>query len=104
MNATPITAPVARRRFFADLGVQPKILVAVGIAALVALAVGVVGLLSLSKASASAQLIYRSNVAITGVAESARTTSQGVAESQQATGEIARMSTDLATLVAGFRY
>ena len=59
MTATPI----ARRRFFADLGVQPKILTAVGIAALVALAVGVVGLLSLSKASAAAQLIYRSNVA-----------------------------------------
>jgi methyl-accepting chemotaxis protein len=40
---------------------------------------------------------------ITGVAESARLTSQGVAETQQATAELARMSTDLSGLVSAFR-
>jgi methyl-accepting chemotaxis protein len=70
MSSTPIAVPVARRRFFADLGVQSKVLTAVCIAALVALAVGVVGLLALSKASGSAQHLYHSNVAsITAVGE-----------------------------------
>ncbi|WP_033337770.1 methyl-accepting chemotaxis protein [Catenuloplanes japonicus] len=41
---------------------------------------------------------------ITMVAQAAETTSRGVAETQQATGELARMSSDLNTLVAGFRY
>jgi methyl-accepting chemotaxis protein len=40
---------------------------------------------------------------ITGVAEAARMTSQGVTETQQATGELARMSTELSGLVATFR-
>nr|WP_221330089.1 methyl-accepting chemotaxis protein [Actinoplanes sp. L3-i22] len=40
---------------------------------------------------------------ITGVAESARLTSRGVAETQQATAELARMSTDLSGLVSAFR-
>jgi methyl-accepting chemotaxis protein len=40
---------------------------------------------------------------ITGVAESARVTSEGVAESQQATGELARLSTELSQLVNTFR-
>jgi hypothetical protein len=37
---------------------------------------------------------------ITGVAEAARLTSQGVTETQQATAEMARMSTELSSLVA----
>jgi len=41
---------------------------------------------------------------ITGVAEAARLTSQGVSETQQATAEMARMSTELSSLVATFRY
>jgi methyl-accepting chemotaxis protein len=40
---------------------------------------------------------------ITGVAEAARLTSQGVAETQQATAELARMSTELSALVSTFR-
>ena len=40
---------------------------------------------------------------ITGVAEAARQTSQGVAETQQATVELARMSTELSSLVSTFR-
>ena len=41
---------------------------------------------------------------ITGVADAARLTSQGVSETQQATSEIARMSTELSSLVATFRF
>ncbi|MFI6070275.1 methyl-accepting chemotaxis protein [Actinoplanes sp. NPDC051343] len=41
---------------------------------------------------------------ITGVAEAARLTSEGVGQTQQATTELARMSTDLTTLVNNFRY
>jgi methyl-accepting chemotaxis protein len=41
---------------------------------------------------------------ITGVAEAARLTSQGVSETQQATAEMARMSTQLSGLVASFRF
>jgi methyl-accepting chemotaxis protein len=41
---------------------------------------------------------------ITGVAEAARVTSQGVTEAQQTTNELARMSTELKTLVGSFRY
>lgn len=41
---------------------------------------------------------------ITGVAEAARRTSQGVTEAQHTTGELARMSGELNALVAGFRY
>jgi methyl-accepting chemotaxis protein len=40
---------------------------------------------------------------ITGVADAARMTSQGVAETQQATAELARMSTELSSLVSSFR-
>ena len=40
---------------------------------------------------------------ITGVAEAARLTSKGVAQSQQATGELAQMSQQLRTLVTHFR-
>ncbi|SNY53550.1 methyl-accepting chemotaxis protein [Paractinoplanes atraurantiacus] len=40
---------------------------------------------------------------ITGVAEAARMTSQGVAETQQATSDLARMSTELSGLVSAFR-
>ncbi|AEV85114.1 methyl-accepting chemotaxis protein [Actinoplanes sp. SE50] len=61
--AVPV-APTARgRRSFADLSVNVKILMAVALAALVALLIGVLGLSALGKASGSAQLIYRSNVA-----------------------------------------
>jgi methyl-accepting chemotaxis protein len=52
-----------RRASFADLSVNVKVLLAVTTAAVVALAVGLTGLVSLSKASDSAQLIYKSNVA-----------------------------------------
>jgi methyl-accepting chemotaxis protein len=41
---------------------------------------------------------------ITGVAEAARLTSQGVSETQQATADLARMSGELSAVVAGFRY
>ncbi|WP_433728378.1 methyl-accepting chemotaxis protein [Actinoplanes sp. CA-051413] len=41
---------------------------------------------------------------ITSVAESARLTSEGVAQSQQASDEMGRMSTELRTLVGQFRY
>jgi len=41
---------------------------------------------------------------ITGVADAARLTSQGVSETQQATSEIARMSSELSGLVATFRF
>jgi methyl-accepting chemotaxis protein len=40
---------------------------------------------------------------ITGVAEAARITSQGVTETQHATTELARMSTELSSLVSTFR-
>ena len=41
---------------------------------------------------------------ITGVAEAARMTTEGVAQSQQATAELARMSSELTGLVSAFRY
>ncbi|MET0423936.1 MAG: methyl-accepting chemotaxis protein [Actinoplanes sp.] len=41
---------------------------------------------------------------ITGVAEAARLTTEGVVQSQQATAELARMSSDLTALVSTFRY
>ncbi|WP_127502175.1 methyl-accepting chemotaxis protein [Actinoplanes solisilvae] len=41
---------------------------------------------------------------IVGVADAARRTSAGIAQSQQATSELATMSTDLNALVAKFRY
>ena len=63
-TGTDTTAGESRRRaFFADLGVRVKVLTAVAAAALVALVVGIVGLVALSGVSASAQLIYRSNLA-----------------------------------------
>jgi methyl-accepting chemotaxis protein len=59
-------APAGGRRSFTDLGVNIKILTAVTVAALVAVIVGLVGLVALSRASASAQTIYRDNVASIG--------------------------------------
>ena len=41
---------------------------------------------------------------ITGVADAARVTSEGVTQSQQATQELARLSTELGSLVSTFRY
>jgi methyl-accepting chemotaxis protein len=41
---------------------------------------------------------------ITGVADAARITSEGVTQSQQATADLARMSNELTSLVATFRY
>jgi methyl-accepting chemotaxis protein len=41
---------------------------------------------------------------ITGVAEAARQTTEGVHQSQEATAELARMSAELTSLVATFRY
>jgi methyl-accepting chemotaxis protein len=55
--------PARRRLSFTDLSVNTKVLAAVTVAALVALVVGIIGIRSLSEASNSAQLIYRSNVA-----------------------------------------
>ncbi|MFD0516618.1 methyl-accepting chemotaxis protein [Paractinoplanes durhamensis] len=55
---------------------------------------------SVAEAAGGAGEIARN---ITGVAEAARMTSQGVAETQQATTELARMSTELSGLVATFR-
>ncbi|GAA1634562.1 methyl-accepting chemotaxis protein [Actinoplanes couchii] len=49
--------------FWADLSVNIKILVSIGVAAVVALVVGLLGLSALSEASAAAQRIYGSNLA-----------------------------------------
>ena len=51
------------RLSLADLPVNAKILLSVGIASLAAVTVGITGLLALSRASASAQHIYTSSVA-----------------------------------------
>jgi methyl-accepting chemotaxis protein len=56
---------------------------------------------SVSEASGGTNEIAQN---ITMVAQAALTTSQGVADTQAATSELARMSSDLNTLVAGFRY
>ncbi len=70
------TAP-AGRRFFGDLGVNLKILLAITTAVIVAVIVGVVGLSALSRASESAQLLYRSNVAsVRAVGELSRVLAQ----------------------------
>jgi methyl-accepting chemotaxis protein len=67
MGATAGNDPsTGKRRFFADLSVNTKILTAITIAVLVALTVGVAGLRALSGASASAQQIYSSNVTNVG--------------------------------------
>ncbi|MCY1140936.1 methyl-accepting chemotaxis protein [Actinoplanes sp. Pm04-4] len=58
----PVTAASVRRRSFDDLSVSVKVLTAVSVASLVALVVGIMGLVALSNVSASAQLIYQSNV------------------------------------------
>jgi methyl-accepting chemotaxis protein len=55
--------PATKRRFFADLNVNVKILGVVSVAGLVAFTVGLAGLQALSKASDSAQHIYLRNVA-----------------------------------------
>jgi methyl-accepting chemotaxis protein len=60
--ARPATAG-GERRSIADLSVKIKILGGICVAILVAVIVGVVGLRSLSTASASAEKIYKSNVA-----------------------------------------
>jgi methyl-accepting chemotaxis protein len=62
---THIGAPDRGRRSFADLSVNVKIVLAIGVAVVVAVIVGVVALRALSSASGSAELIYSSNV--TGV-------------------------------------
>ncbi|HEX8344805.1 MAG TPA: methyl-accepting chemotaxis protein [Actinoplanes sp.] len=62
-TAVGTPASARRHRSFNDLSVNFKILTAVSVAVLVALAVGIVTLSALSDASASAQRIYRSNVA-----------------------------------------
>jgi methyl-accepting chemotaxis protein len=56
---------------------------------------------SVSEAAAGAGEIAQN---ITGVAEAARLTSQGVSETQEATIELARMSTELSSLVSSFRF
>ena len=60
---TGAAEPAEKRHFFADLSVNAKILTGITIAVLVAIAVGITGLRALSGASASAQHIYRENVA-----------------------------------------
>ena len=63
MSAVAATVDTRRGRpSFADLSVNIKILLAVGVAALVALAVGVIGLLALGDASDDAQAIYATDV------------------------------------------
>jgi methyl-accepting chemotaxis protein len=57
------TSTSGRRRSFADLSVNVKIIAAVAAAALVALTVGLIGLSALAGASDSAQHIYTTNVA-----------------------------------------
>jgi methyl-accepting chemotaxis protein len=68
MTTTVVTGggPAEKRHFFADLGVNTKILTAITIAVLVAIAVGITGLSALGGASASAQRIYSNNVAGVG--------------------------------------
>ncbi|MEU8233286.1 methyl-accepting chemotaxis protein [Actinoplanes sp. NPDC048967] len=61
MSSTP--SPAAGRHFIADLGVNVKILATIAVAVVVAVTVGIVGLVALSAASASAHLLYTSNVA-----------------------------------------
>jgi methyl-accepting chemotaxis protein len=56
---------------------------------------------SVSEAAAGAGEIAQN---ITGVAEAARLTSQGVSETQEATAELARMSNELSSLVSSFRF
>ncbi|GIE32863.1 hypothetical protein Ait01nite_059080 [Actinoplanes italicus] len=63
VGAVPVARVAPRRRSFADLSVNVKILAAVTVAALVALVVGVLGLSALGDASAAAQQIYRNNLA-----------------------------------------
>ncbi|WP_433796380.1 methyl-accepting chemotaxis protein [Actinoplanes sp. CA-252034] len=64
ITLTDAAAPrIAQRRGFADLSVKIKVLAAVSVGVLAAMVVGVVGLKALSSTSASAQLIYTSNVA-----------------------------------------
>jgi methyl-accepting chemotaxis protein len=41
---------------------------------------------------------------VTGVADAARSTSDGAVRSQRATDELVRMSDELTALVSGFRY
>jgi methyl-accepting chemotaxis protein len=56
---------------------------------------------SVAEAAGGASDIART---IVGVAEAARVTSEGASASQQATGELARLSTELNGLVSTFRY
>jgi methyl-accepting chemotaxis protein len=57
-----VAAEVGRRRFWGDLSVNLKIMIAITVAAVVALLIGIIGLRALASASDSAQWIYRSNV------------------------------------------
>src|SRR4051812_10866647 len=61
LSSTAGPAP-ARRPSYADLSVNVKVLLAVGVAALVALAVGVMGLVRMSTVSTAAEKISTSNV------------------------------------------
>jgi methyl-accepting chemotaxis protein len=71
-------APTSRRRSFADLSVNVKILIAVCIAVAVGILVGVLSLNALSRASDSAQVLYRSNVAsLTAIGQVDATLSEG---------------------------
>src|SRR4051794_40512190 len=65
-TAAGTDTPTDKRRFFADLSVNTKILTAITVAVLVAVTVGIAGLRALSSASGSAQQIYASNVANVG--------------------------------------
>jgi methyl-accepting chemotaxis protein len=55
---------------------------------------------SVSEAATGTGTISRG---ITGVAQAAQNTSQGVAETQHAIGDLARMSTELSSMVSRFR-
>jgi methyl-accepting chemotaxis protein len=57
-----VAAEAGGRRWWADLSVNLKIMIAITVASVIALLIGVLGLRALSSASDSAQWIYRSNV------------------------------------------
>jgi methyl-accepting chemotaxis protein len=57
-----VAAEAGSGRFWADLSVNLKIMIAITVAAVVALLIGILGLRALASASDSAQWIYRSNV------------------------------------------
>jgi methyl-accepting chemotaxis protein len=78
MSSSPGAAAPSRRRGFADLSVNVKILTAIAVSVAVGVTVGIVGLNALSKAADSADLLYRSNLAsVAAVGQLDATLAQG---------------------------